>query len=146
MVNGNYNSLTIKEREMNIGFEALLKTVAQKKIESLFIQIEKHPVFSNDYQLQVFQEQLKQFTVVKQGEATCLSPIKLFFEEFYAIKNSDQLLFEFINVLKDNNYITGTIGINIKEPVKNNIFTFNCYTPGELQERIKQERDINSKA
>lgn len=83
MINGNYNSLTIKERELNVKLEALLKIISQKKIETLFVKIIKHQVFSEEFQLLTFQEQPKQFTVVKENEATCLSPIKLFFEEFY---------------------------------------------------------------
>jgi hypothetical protein len=145
MINGNYNSLTIKEREFDISLEPLLKTISQKKIETLFIKIEKQPVFSNDYLLQVFQEQLKQFTVVKQGEATCLSPVKLFFEEFYAVRKDEKLLYEFIETLLDNNYITEVVGLNIKNKKENNIFTFNCYSAEELQQRIKEERELNFK-
>jgi hypothetical protein len=70
MINGNYNSLTIKERELNVSSEVLLKTISQKKIEALFLKIVKHPVFSSDHQLNIFQEQLNQFTSVKQNEAT----------------------------------------------------------------------------
>jgi hypothetical protein len=145
MINGNYNSLTIKERELDIDLAALLKTISQKKIESLFIKIEKQPVFSEDYQLQVFQEQLKQFTAVKPGEATCLSPVKLFFQEFYAVRNDDKLLFEFIEELANNNYISDVIGLNIKNREENNIFTFSSYTAEELQNRIKEERELNFK-
>ena len=144
IINGNYNSLTIKERELNVSAEALLKTISQKKIEALFLKLAKHPVFSEDYQLGVFQQQLNQFTAVKQNEATCLTPIKLFFEEFYAIKNSEQLLFDFVDTLYNNDYISEAVGINIKDK-KDNIFTFTTYTNEELQERIKQEREINIK-
>lgn len=143
MINGNYNSLTIKERELNVSAEALLKTISQKKIEALFLKLAKHPVFSEDYQLQVFQQQLHQFTKVKEGEATCLSPLKLFFKEFYAIKNNDDLLFDFLETLNENNFISESVGLNIKS--ENNTFIFNAYTPEELQKRIKQEREIYNK-
>jgi len=141
MINGNYNSLTIKERETNIKVGALTKTISQKKIDALFLRIVKHPVFSEEYKLQVFQEQLGQFTCVKPGEATCLSPIKLFFEEFYAIKNNEDLLYEFVNTLADNDYIQEAVGINIKNGSENKIFSFPTYTGEELQKRIKDERD-----
>lgn len=140
MINGNYNSLTIKEREMNVKCEALLKTISQKKIDALFLKLAKHPVFSEDYKLQVFQEQLSQFKAVKQGEATCLSPIKLFFEEFYAIHKNEQLLFDFVDTLYNNDYITEAIGINIKNGTESNAFKFTPYTESELQKRIEEER------
>lgn len=143
MIEGNYNSLTIKERELNVKWEALMKMISQKKIEALFLKIVKHPVFSPDYQLSTFQEQLNQFTSVKQNEATCLSPLKLFFEEFYAIKNNkEQLFYDFVDELNQNDYVSMAIGINIINKTENNIFTLPHYTNEELQIRIKTERDI----
>lgn len=140
MIDGNYNSLTIKEREMNVKAEVLLKTISSKKIEALFLKLVKHPVFSSDYQLSTFQEQLNQFTSVKQNEATCLSPLKLFFEEFYAIKNNkNQLFYDFVDVLYQNDYIAQAIGLNILNS-DNGTFTLPHYTNIELQERIEKER------
>lgn len=142
MIDGNYNSLTIKERELNVSSEALLKTISQKKIEALFLKVVKHPVFSSDHQLNIFQEQLGQFTVVKQNEATCLSPLKLFFEEFYAIKNNkEQLFYDFVDELFQNDYIVEAVGLNIVNKT-NNTFTLPHYTNEELQERIAKERSV----
>lgn len=141
MINGNYNSLTLKERETNVRSETLFKAIAQKKIETLFVKLVKHPVFSEDYQLQTFQEQLQQFSSVKQNEATCLSPIKLFFEEFYAVRNNkEQLFFDFLETLNDNDYLSDIVGVNMKEGLGEQVFTFTTYTNAELQERIEQER------
>ncbi len=141
MIDGNYNSLTIKERELNVSSEAILKTVSQKKIEALFLKLTKHPVFSSDYQLKIFQEQLNQFTAVKPNEATCLSPLKLFFEEFYAIRNNkEQLFYDFMDELYSNDYITEAIATNLISKTKSNIFTLPHYTNEELQEKIKKER------
>jgi len=140
MINGNYNSLTIKERELNVKLEALLKIISQKKIEALFVKIINHPVFSEEFQLLTFQEQLKQFTVVKENEATCLSPIKLFFEEFYAVKNNKELLFfDFLEILNDNDYINEIKGMNIKNISGESLFTFKAYTANQLQEIIIRE-------
>jgi hypothetical protein len=142
MIDGNYNSLTIKERELNVSSAALLKTISQKKIESLFLKLEKHPVFSSDHQLNIFQEQLTQFTAVKPNEATCLTPIKLFFEEFYAIQNNkEQLFYDFVDVLYQNDYIIKAIGTNVKCLTENNMFHLPHYTNEELQEKIKIERE-----
>ena len=147
MINGNYNSLTIKERELNVKAEALLKTISQKKIEAMFLKVVKHPVFSSDYQLSTFQEQLNQFKAVKQNEATCLSPLKLFFEEFYAIKNNkEQLFYDFVDELFQNDYVTQAIGLNIGNKSENNTFTLPHYTNEELQARIKNERDTYFKS
>lgn len=146
MINGNYNSLTIKDREMNVASVALLKTISQKKIESLFIKLVKHPVFSDEHQLNIFQEQLQQFTSVKPYEASCLSPIKLFAEEFYALPcNEEELVFDFVDRLNDNDYITEVVGLNIKEMNNENVFTFKTYNHAQLQELISLEVSSNIK-
>lgn len=145
MIDGNYNSLTIKERELNVSSLALLKTISQKKIEALFLKLVKHPVFSTDHQLHIFQEQLNQFSAVKPNEATCLSPLKLFFEEFYAIKNvKDRLFYDFVDELYGNDYISEAIGMNLPE-TENKIFQLPHYTNEELHERIAKERSVFSK-
>lgn len=138
IISGNYNSLTIKEREMNINPEPLLKTIAQKKIKSVFIKIAEHPVFSNDHRLSIFQEHLKKFEVVKQFEATCLSPIKLYFQEFYAVPvNEESLLFDFLQELEKNNYLDMAMPLNME---LTNTIELPYYNKEELNEKIKSER------
>ena len=74
----------------------------------------KHPVFISDYQKEICQFYIKQFNQVKANEASCLSPIKLFLQEFYAVKeNKSELLFELIERLKQNQYISLVLGLHI---------------------------------
>jgi hypothetical protein len=142
MVNGNYNSLTIKGHELNVNSTVLLKAIQQKKIETLFIQLKKHPVFSSDYQKEICQNYIQQFTQVKVNEASCLSPIKLFLQEFYAIpENKNELLFELIERLKQNQYISLTLGLNIDEKIEEHEFSLPMYSNKQLQEIIKIERE-----
>lgn len=140
---GNYNSLTIKETELNISTEILLKTITQKKIKSIFLKIADHPVFSIDHQQSIFEEQLKKFGSVKPGEGTCLSPIKIFFLEFYVIQsNENELLFDFIRQLNSNKYINYAFSLNMEI---NAGFNLPCYTVSELQDKIKKEQQTNNK-
>lgn len=141
LIAGNYNSLTIKGHELDINIQVLLKTIQQKKIESLFIQLKKHPVFSADYQKEICQYYIKQFMYVKANEASCLSPIKLFLQEFYAIsENKNELLFELIQRLKQNQYIQLTQGLNVDDKVEDGEFLLPMYSNEQLQEVIKTER------
>ncbi len=142
LINGNYNSLTIKGHELNVSVEVLLKTIQQKKIEALFIQLKKHPVFSAEYQKEICQHYIKQFTQVKPGDATCLSPVKLFLQEFYALCNTEkELLFELTERLKQNNYITEVIGSNVNDKLDEGEFSLPMYTNEELQKVIQAERN-----
>ena len=140
LVDGNYNSLTIKGHELNINISVLLKTIQQKKIESLFIQLKRHPVFSTNYQLEICQHHIKQFIQVN-NEATCLSPVKLFLQEFYVIPlHEKELLFELVERLKQNDYIHKTIGFNVEENISHEEFQLPIYSNTELQKVIETER------
>lgn len=143
LVDANYNSLTIKGHELNISLAVLLKTVQQKNIETLFIPLKKHPVFSLSYQLEILQYHIQQFKQVNQS-ATCLSPVKLFLQEFYAIPyNENELLFELIERLKQNDYIEKSIALNLKENLTaTHEFVLPMYNATQLQEVIKNERAI----
>jgi hypothetical protein len=142
LIDGSYNSLTIKGHELNININVLLKTIQQKKIETLFIQLKKHPVFSSDYQKEICQYYIQQFTQVKVNEASCLSPIKLFIQEFYAIsEDKKELLFELVERLKQNNYITLTLGLGVEQKITENYFSLPVYSNEQLQEIIKIERE-----
>ena len=147
MVEGNYNSLTIKGHELDVKLDVLLKMIQQKKVEAVFIELKKHPVFSNDYQLHIFQHQVSLFQAVKPNEATCLSPLKLFFQEFYAVPLlEDELLFELIQRLEENNYLGQRIFMNIDEKsMENGKFSLPNYSLEELQEVIRKEREAYSK-
>lgn len=141
MIDGNYNSLTIKGHELNIHSSVLLKTIQQKKIESLFIKLKQHPVFSSEFQKEICQDYIRQFSQVKANEASCLSPIKLFLQEFYAItENKQELLFELVERLKQNQYISLTFGLNVDQKLEHNEFSLPMYSNEELQKIIKAER------
>jgi cell division protein FtsB len=143
MIDGNYNSLTIKGHELNIQSSVLVKTIRQKKIESLFIRLKHHPVFSMEFQKEICQYYIKQFNQVKANEASCLSPIKLFLQEFYAVlENKNELLFELIERLKQNQYISCTFGINVEQKLEEQEFSLPMYSNDELQKIIKSERSI----
>ena len=141
LINGNYHSLTIKGHETNVSLSVLLKTIQQKKIESVFVKLKNHPVFSYDYQNEIFQWQIKQLQQVKPNEASCLSPVKLFLAEFYAINFiENELLFELIERLKQNEYIDEALGLNIHNFIQGQLFYFPIYSFTELQEIILTEQ------
>lgn len=139
LIDGNYNSLTIKGHELNVSVQALLKTIQQRKIEVLFVRLKSHPVFSFDYQNEVCQHFIKQYQQVKQNEATCLNPVKQYLQEFYALPvKNDELFYELMDRLTKNNYIEDIYAMNLS--LNNREFYLPVYTHEELQEVIKKER------
>lgn len=146
LIDGNYNSLTIKGHELNINIHILDKLIQQKKIESIFIQLKKHPVFSTEYQKEICQIYIQQFKQVGSDEASCLNPVKLFLQEFYGLKEiKNELLFELIERLKQNNYTEIVMSCNLENKITNKEFTLPLYTNSELQNTIRKELEFYNK-
>lgn len=138
LLNGSYNSLTIKGHELGISSESLFKMISVKNIETVFVKLLEHPVFSADYQLSVFQELVKKYKSVKQFEATCLSPIKEFFLEFYAVELiEEELLADFLGRLTDNSYLHSATSLNFS--LNTNLLKVPFYNSQQLHERIREE-------
>ncbi|MES2593330.1 MAG: hypothetical protein V4608_15715 [Bacteroidota bacterium] len=97
---GSYHSLTVKGQDINTSVSALIKNTNQRKIPSLFIKIKPHSTFSDEYLKEHCITNIQQFPRVDVGIATCLSPIKLFFDEVYNLPvNNVNYLFELVPAL-----------------------------------------------
>lgn len=140
MIDGFYSSLTIKGHELRVRTEVLLQTISRKKIGTLALQLVRQPVFSNDYLMEVLELYIRQFPKVEADKATCLSPVKLFLQEFYAIPyQPKELLFEITERLKQNNYIDKVLGFNVREDLADCDYSLPLYSHERLQEVIAQE-------
>jgi hypothetical protein len=126
IVGGKYHSLSIKGQDINTSVAALIKNTNQRKIPTLFIKIKSHNTFSEPYLNEHFITNIQQFKRVDIDVATCLSPIKLFFEEIYNIQMNDiHFLFELIPKLYSEELIENTSSLFVDEtkyelPVYNN--------------------------
>ena len=142
LIDNMYHSLTIKGQEININGSVLVKNIALRKISTVFIKLKKHPVFSTYFMNETFIEQVKLFDKVNEDTNTCMSPIRLFFEEFYAIpKEKVRLIFDLIHHLKENDFIDYNCGVNIE--TKENIFYLQTYNELDLKKQISKELQKN---
>lgn len=141
IIDKEYHSLSIKGQDKNVPVKALLKNIEQRKIPSLFIQIKSHPTFSEMYLKEHFIANIQQFSMVDIGIATCLSPIKLFFEEAYnAFMKDVHFLYELIPVLLSEELIVNTTSCNLDEDK----YELPFYTDVEINSGIeKAKKEIN---
>ena len=138
LIDNTYHSLTIKGQELNINGNVLLKNISLRKISTVFIKLKKHPVFSTNFMNETFMEQVKLFDKVNDDTNTCMSPIRLFFEEFYAIpKENIKLIFDLLAALNENDFIDSSCGTNIE--MKGNIFYLQTYNEADLKKQITSE-------
>ena len=82
---------------------------------------------------------IKKFDNVRQFESTCLTPIKLFFQEFYVVTIiENELFYDFMTRLNDNSYLENACALNFN--FTQNLLELPYYTTEQLNEKIKTER------
>lgn len=137
IIDGKYHSLTIKGQDINIAVNTLIKNSNQRKISSLFIKIRPHRTFSETYLKDYFITNIQLFPRVDIGVATCLSPIKLFFEEVYNVPMTDiNYLFELVPRLSSEGLIENSTALFIDETK----YQLPVYTNTEINAGIEQVR------
>lgn len=142
IMDGKYHSLSLKGQNINASVQALIKNTNQRKIPSLFIKIKPHNTFSNTYLNEHFITNVQQFTRVDIGVATCLSPIKLFFDEAYNISMHDiNFLFELLPKLYSEKLIENASALFIDEKK----YQLPVYSSAEINAGIMQVRNEFSK-
>lgn len=126
IIDKKFHSLTIKGHEINVSLDALIRNIQQKKIESLFIKIKPHPTFSEEYLKEHFISNIQEFEKVAIDKATCLSPVKSFFDEMFHISKKDiNFIFELLSEIEQRNLIENVTSLNINSTMVNiPIYTF----------------------
>lgn len=137
LIDNKYHSLSIKGQDINTPMEALVKNSSIRKIPTLFIKIKSHPTFSDIYLREHFITNVQSFERVDVGVATCLSPIKLFFEEVYNVSMKDvNYLYQLLPLLEAEGLIELVSSMNVDE--KN--YQLPLYTNKEIDAGINEVR------
>ena len=132
-----YHSLTVKGQDINTSVNALIKNTIQRKIPALFIKIKAHTTLSDIYLSEHFITNVKQFSRVDVGVATCLSPLKLFFEEVYNVSTKNiNYLYELLPLLDNEGLIEDVTSLFIEEN-----YQLPIYTLTEINAGIEQVRN-----
>jgi hypothetical protein len=136
-----YHSLSVKGQDIDVPVETFTRTTQLRKIPSLFIKIKPHNTFSDAYLREHFITNIQQFKRVDVGIATCLSPIKLFFEEVYdvPVKNVSYL-YELLPLLESQG-LTEHISALYIDPEN---YSLPVYTQKEIDAGITQVREAFS--
>jgi hypothetical protein len=143
IIDKHYHSLTIKGRDINTPIRALVKNIEQRKIPSLFIKIKPHGTFSSAYMREHFILNIQQFPRVDKDIATCLSPIKLFFDEVYDVRMKEiHFLFDLLPHLFADELIEFTATLFVLEAD----YQLPVYTQQELDTEIENARKETRKS
>ncbi len=132
-----YHSLSIKGQDINTSVVTLVKNSSIRKIPTLFIKIKSHPTFSDIYLREHFITNVQSFERVDIGVATCLSPIKLFFEEVYNVSMKEvNYLYQLLPLLEAEGLIESVAAMNVDEKK----YELPVYTNIEIDAGIKEVR------
>ncbi|MCW3083911.1 MAG: hypothetical protein JWP12_1277 [Bacteroidetes bacterium] len=130
-----YHSLSIKGQELNVPVAAFIRNTTLRKIPCLFIRINAHPVYDAAHLKAHFISSVQQFSKVAVGSATCLSPVKLFFEETYKLNLQEvHSIFELIPKLEAE----GLIGATSSLFIPGERFQLPTYSMEEINKGIAQ--------
>ncbi len=134
---GAYHSLTIKGQEINQSIAVLIKNTRIRKIPSVFLKVKPHDTFSTDYLKEHFITNVQQFPIVNIGVATCISPVKSFFEEAFGVSMADvNYIYELIPRLIERGLIENISALFVDE----NTYCLPTYSAQEVNGRIEQVR------
>jgi hypothetical protein len=136
LFNGNYCSLNIKGKEIDIAVAALLRKTEMLKIPALFIRLKNHPVFSTDFLHEHFKLELEKYDKVST-EATCFAPVRSFMEENYLLKQRTlNYLFELFPALYKEQMIVAAFGQHLS--IQNsNVFSFASYDTKNIKDKLE---------
>ncbi len=139
-----YQSLSVKGQNINTPVNVLLKNSSIRKIPTLFIKVKPHPTFSDIYMREHFITNVQLFKSVDVGVATCLTPIKLFFEEVYNVPMKDvNYLYELLPLLESQGLIDYATSMNVDEKT----YRLPVYTQKDINAGIEQVRkEFNSQS
>lgn len=135
LFDGKYCSLNLKGIESDIDLPVLLRKIDMQQIESLFVKMIPHPVFSYNFLHEHFNTELSNFERVT-AETTCFAPVKNFFKENYLLKHEDfRYIYQLFPVLYKEKMIAGAFGMNLRE---NSAFHFREYTSQDIENKLNE--------
>ncbi len=112
---------------------SVLKNIKVRKIPSLFIKIKDHPHYNQEQLRDQFLSDLSSFQKVSAGGATCLSPVKPFFERIYNVSSLNiRYVFDLLPLLEQKGLIEEVSSLFIEEPV----FILPVYDMDEINKEI----------
>ena len=130
--NGELFSITISGPKPNEPLVVLIRASSQKAFPILFCKIKENNT-SSEIILKSLELAVEKHQQVKVGGASCLAPLKSFFEEVYSlnIKNVN-FIFDLIPLLESEKLIEAYHSIGFKDTS----ITINGYTQAEIDQEI----------
>lgn len=129
---GKYYNLSVFGRFMSQPVDALLKTITQKKIQTLILSLNEF----DDLEEKI-KDSYHKFEKVEAPHITCLSPIKELFK-LYDYSGAISTIHDLLPLLKKNNVITSSYGLNLILNINDSSFDLPFYTIKDVYQCIDE--------
>jgi hypothetical protein len=138
LFDGLYASLTHKRFEIGISLYAFEKKMSSIKSPCIFVQVLIHPVFSVHYLYELFVSILHQLKKADGENTTCLTPVKVFFQEGYQLQlESSNFVYQMIPQLQHLGVALTNYSILFNQERKSiHEYEFPVYERKDIQNRI----------
>lgn len=141
-INGKIFALSTKGPSIDGNMEQNLRFLRYKRVKTLFVKLKLPLLISSTDLLKKIRSIVTAYPRVDIGIATCLSPVKLFFEEVYNLSMKDlNYLFQLLPALYSEKLIECTASLFIDE----NDYQLPFYSDNEINAQIEQARTQSSK-
>ncbi len=130
--NGKLFSITISGPKPNEPIEGIIRASSQKFFPILFCKIKENNI-AEEYILKSLEKAVEKHQKVSLAGATCLSPLKSFFEEVYSLNMKNvNFIFDFIPLLESEKLIEAYYSIGFSDTS----LTINSYGQNEIDQEI----------
>ena len=138
-VHGKLFTLSVKGPKVDSDLRLLLRTIEQRSIESIFVQLNVPKGISADQLSEAIRKSVLSYPRVDVNVATCLAPIKDFCEEVYNIDTEDvNFIYELLPLLETMNAISAYSHLNLENALTGNDFFLEKYSMEDINEEIRK--------
>lgn len=138
-VNGKLFTLTVKGPSIDGDLSPLLRTIHQRKIETVFIKLTIPPVFTFQQLSNEIKKYMLAYPRADVGIATCLNPIRDFCSSVFETETRDvNFIFDLLPKLYEQKTINSCYHLNLDKYLVKNSFYIKKYTVYDVYEEIRK--------
>lgn len=130
--NGQLFDITLQGPNVGVDASVFLSTIIKKYTKTIFFELKLPNSVDDEAIINLLTNVMEKFNNVSET-TSCISPIKLFFNEAYQLNTSQiNFIFDLIPLLHQNQLIKNTYHLNLERNISNNEFLLKTYTKEDI--------------
>ena len=130
--NGKRYDITLQEPNLGVDASEFSTSIIKKFTKTIFFEIHQPKESEEENLVLSLKNAIKQFQKISET-TSCISPLKLFFNEAYQLNTSQvNFIFDLIPLLIENQLIINTYHLNLERNINQNEFLLKTYTKEDI--------------